>query len=130
LIFFEENYWLSAVVIEGIDNRTTIRLNSGDSAVECSHNHLLTSQQKKYLQRTTIEILCKKWKLTLSRATKNYFGNSLEQEPAEGMLFKGSRGADTLIHFSDDSFSREDIGSREKCAISHTAGYDLSGGSR
>jgi hypothetical protein len=126
--FFEENCWLSAAVIDGINNRTMIRLNSGDPAVECSHNLLLTSQEKKCLQRTTSEILCKKWRLTLSRATKNYFGNSLEPEPAVGTLFKGSSGAHTLIHFSDDSLSREDIESIEKCAISHTAGYDLSGG--
>ncbi|MDR0693481.1 MAG: hypothetical protein LBF49_02840, partial [Puniceicoccales bacterium] len=143
--FSEENYWLSAAVIDGINSRTTIRLKSGDPAVEHSHNHLLTSQEKKYLQRTIFEILCKKCKLTLSYATKNYFGDSVGQEPAkifteifhlsqkefyskdrEALLLKSI--PDTLVHFSDDGLCSEDMESIEKCAISYATRHDLSQG--
>ncbi|MDR1457420.1 MAG: PD-(D/E)XK nuclease family protein [Puniceicoccales bacterium] len=143
--FSEENYWLSAAVIDGINNSTTIRLNSGDPAVEHSHNHLLTSQEKKYLQRTIFEILCKKCKLTLSYATKNYFSDGVEQEPAKifteifhlakkefyskdrsDLLLKSI--PDTLSYFSDDSLSSEDIESIEKCTISYARRHDLSQG--
>jgi hypothetical protein len=143
--FSEENYWLPAAVIDGINSRTTIRLNSGDPAVEHSHNHLLTSQEKKYLQRTIFEILGKKCKLTLSYATKSYFSDSVGQEPAkiftemfrlaqkefyskdwEDLMLKST--PDTLIHFPDDSLSNEDIESIEKCAISYATRHDLSQG--
>ncbi|MDR2629167.1 MAG: hypothetical protein LBC30_04225 [Puniceicoccales bacterium] len=81
--FFGENYWLSSNLIDKINGHTTILLNSGDSVVEYSHNYLFSSQEKKYLQRTIFKILCKKRNLTLSYATKNYYGDAVEQEPAK-----------------------------------------------
>ncbi|MDR1528650.1 MAG: PD-(D/E)XK nuclease family protein [Puniceicoccales bacterium] len=141
--FSGENYWLSAGIIDRINGHATVRLNSGDTAVEYPHNYLLTSQDKKYLQRAIFEILCKKCKLTLSYATKNYFGNTVEQEPAkiftemfhlaqkefyskdqEDLLLKSI--PDTLTHFPDDSLSSEDIESMEKCTTSYTTRHDLS----
>ncbi|MDR2603323.1 MAG: PD-(D/E)XK nuclease family protein [Puniceicoccales bacterium] len=143
--FSGENHWLSSDIVDGINSHTTIRLNSGDLAVEHAHTYLLTSQEKKLLQRTIFEILCKKCKLTLSYATKNYFSDSVEQEPAkifteifhlsqkefyskdrEILLLKSI--PDTLIHFLDDSLSDEDIESIEKCTISYATRHDLSQG--
>ncbi|MDR0742011.1 MAG: PD-(D/E)XK nuclease family protein [Puniceicoccales bacterium] len=141
--FSGENYWLPTNIIDRINNRTTIRLNSGDPAVKHSHNYLLTSQEKKHLQRTIFEILCKKCKLTLSYAIKNHSSDSVEQEPAkvfteifrlvqkefyskdqEDLLLEFI--PDTLTRFSDDSLSSEDIESMEKCTTSYTTRHDLS----
>ncbi|MDR2776982.1 MAG: PD-(D/E)XK nuclease family protein [Puniceicoccales bacterium] len=141
--FSGENYWLSADLIDRINSRITIRLDSGDPAVEYSNNYLLTSQEKKYLQRTIFEILRKKCKLTLSYATKNYSSDTVDQEPAkaftemfcrvrkefcskdqENLLLKSM--LDTLIHFPGDSLSDEDIESVEKCTTSYARRHDLS----
>ncbi|MDR2432805.1 MAG: PD-(D/E)XK nuclease family protein [Puniceicoccales bacterium] len=143
--FSGENYWLSTAVIDRINSRTTIRLNSGDPVVEHAHTYLLSSQEKKLLQQTIFEILCKKCKLTLSYATKNYFSDSVEQEPAkifteifhlvhrefyskdqEDLLLKSI--PDTLIRFSGNSLSGEDTESIEKCTISYATRHDLSQG--
>ncbi|MDR2779175.1 MAG: PD-(D/E)XK nuclease family protein [Puniceicoccales bacterium] len=138
-----ENYWLPTDAIDKINGHAIARSNFGDPIIRCSHNRLLTSQERKYLQQATFEILGKRCKLILSYAVKNYFSDIVEQEPAKIFteIFRSLRKEfyskshrDLLLkpaHNATDclqpaGLSCEDIESIETCRVSYAMRHDLS----